>query len=282
MAVNLDKSAVDAAFSQPDSDGTFSGAFGEYLGKLAQRRPVLLFAFAPKAAGTFLRTAAIAATGGQLVRVVHAQGGRDAQPYLPVFIYYYYGGVCEAPMVVHMPMQALPGNRNFIEALGLKPIVMLRSIPDMLASLCDMLASDEDARRDSINCKIPEAFPAFDKERRADFLIDMIAPWYASYFATWLEFAAAKPETVCLLRYADMIAQPAEVLARALSHAGLEKPLDICRAAIAGTWDERGALRFNKGVAGRGREYFSPAHFARIERMLANFSALDGWHGELL
>ena len=55
MDIALDAVAVRAAFSQPDPDGVFHGAFGEYLHDLGQRRPVVMFAFAPKAAGTFLR-----------------------------------------------------------------------------------------------------------------------------------------------------------------------------------------------------------------------------------
>ena len=52
----------------------------------------MVLAFAPKAAGTYLRSAAIAAMDGQLVRTVHAQGGRDASFYLPTFLLYYAGG----------------------------------------------------------------------------------------------------------------------------------------------------------------------------------------------
>ena len=52
-----------------------------------------------RAAGTFLRTAAVAAIDGQLIRVVHAQGGRDGQPYLPLFIAYYLGGMGSRPLV---------------------------------------------------------------------------------------------------------------------------------------------------------------------------------------
>ena len=34
----------------------------------------------------------ITAIGGQLVRTVHAQGGRDASFYMPTFVMYYAGG----------------------------------------------------------------------------------------------------------------------------------------------------------------------------------------------
>jgi hypothetical protein len=282
MDATIDSTAVSAAFSQPDHDGTFRGAFADYLRDLGKRRPVLLFAFAPKAAGTFLRSAAIDAVGGQLVRVVHAQGGRDAQPYLPTFIAYYLGGMCKGPLVAHMHLQALPANRRFLEALGIRPIVMLRPIPDMLASFWDMLVASEEGRVEGLNCPIPARFLEFSPAEKADFMIEMIAPWYVGYFATWLDYARERPDDICLLTYSDFTADPAAVLQSALTHAGLARPREVCEAALAISWKDRGSLRFNKGAMGRGKDYFSPAQLARLSRMLNYHPVLDGWRGALL
>src|SRR5512142_2595369 len=72
MGAIIDGKAVTAVFTQPRIDGSFPSGLAEYLNAISLRRPVLLFAFAPKAAGTFLRSAAIDAVGGQLVRIGHA------------------------------------------------------------------------------------------------------------------------------------------------------------------------------------------------------------------
>jgi hypothetical protein len=278
----IDDQAAAAAFLQPEFDGTFRDSVAGYLRAISLRRPVLLFAFAPKAAGTFLRSAAIDAVGGTLVRAVHAQGGRDAQLYLPVFIHYYLGGVCDGPMVAHVHMQALPGNRNFLEALAIKPIIMLRPIPDMLASYCDMLSESAEARAQGLNCPIPADFADFAPARKADFLIDMVAPWYAGYFATWLDYARDKPDDVCILRYADFLADPAGVLETALEHAELPRPREACQKALDIAWRERKIHRFNKGAAGRGADYFSPAQLDRLSRMLSYHQGLDAWRGALV
>jgi Sulfotransferase domain len=282
MNKSIDAIAVSAAFSQPGYDGRFTGAFADYLRDLGKRRPVLIFAFAPKAAGTFLRTAAIAASDGQLVRIVHAQGGRDAQPYLPIFIDYYLGGVCKGPLVAHVHMQALPANRYFLEAFGIKPVIMLRSIPDMLASYWDMLSADAQARAEGLNCPIPDGFPDFDAAKKADFMIDMIAPWYIDYFATWLTYANEKPDDVCVLSYADFTDDPAEVLQTALEHVDLPRSRQACQAALDGAWKDRGTLRFNKGKGGRGKAYFSQEHLDRLARMLRYHPVLESYSGELL
>jgi hypothetical protein len=291
-----DPRAVASAFSLPQDDGTFDDEFAAYLAEVSQKKPVVLLPFAPKSAGTFLRSAVIEATGGQLVRCVHALGGRDGQLYLPVFLRYYLGGVCEGPLVSHVHMQAFPATCRLIEALSLKPAIMIRPIPDMLASLWDMLLHDPAARtagiapdagrkvqfKIDINCDIPEGFIAFADDRRADFLIDMIGPWYASYYATWLEYAQVRPEAVLVMRYRDFKADPAVALASLLDHVGLPRPPAACQAAIDAVWQERNRFRFNKGVAGRGRTYFDADHIAKLARMLSYYPVLEAYKGELL
>jgi hypothetical protein len=282
MNARFDDLAVSAAFAQPNNDGSFPDDFAAYLKRCARGKPVVLFAFPPKAAGTFLRTAALYAVDGSLVRTVHAQGGRDAQFYLPIFLSYHAGAFGPSPMVSHVHMQALKANRHFIEAFDLKPVIMLRSIPDMLRSFADMIETDPAARAEGLNFPMPDDFCAFSHARKADFLIDFLAPWYAGFYATWLEWARDAPERICLLRYAAFRANPAGELSRALTHCGLPKPDVICRAAIDRAWRERHAIRFHRGEEGRGQNYFTPEQMARIARTLSYFPALDDRRAELM
>ena len=280
--VALSNEAVQAVFAPPENDGRFDASTGAFLRDLAGKRPVVLLAFPPKAAGTFFREAVNHAIGGQLVRAVHAQGGRDAQLYLPNFVAYFNGVMPDHVFVTHVHMQALAANIHFLETLGINPIVMMRSIPDMLASYWDMLDHDPLARADGLNCLIPENFPALDDAAKADFLTDIMGPWYASFFATWLAYAARAPDRVCLLHYRDFREDPAEALDCALEHAGLARPLEVCEAAIERATAQRQAFRFNKGERGRGHGYLEAAHLARLERQLGHYPNLAPHLDELL
>lgn len=281
MSIVIDSSALNAIFAVPQSEGVYEDPTLSYLREMGARRPLLLLAFAPKAAGTFLREAAVRATGGQLVRLVHAQGGRDGTLYLPYLLSYYLPE--NAPAIVsHVHMQALPANRNFIDALGLKPVIMLRDLSDMLASYLDMLERDPIARAEGLNCQVPSTFLHMTREERLDFMIDVIAPWYASYFATWNDFADEEPETVCVLRYNDFRADPVQALWTALAHADFTVPRERCEAALNAVWEERGQFRFNQGIAGRGRRTFSPARIDRLRKLLSFYPQLRPWMPELL
>jgi hypothetical protein len=282
MLENLDEKAIYAAFAQPNNDGSFPESFRVYLRMLGARRPSVILAFPPKAAGTFLRTATIVAVNGQLIRAVHAQGGRDAQPYLPVFLSYFCGGLGEAPLVTHMHLQALPANRHFFDALDLRPIIMLRSVADMLASYRDMLDADPVARAEGLNCTIPGDYPEWPDDAKNDFLIDVLGPWYVGYYATWLAYAREMPGRVCALSYSDFLDAPAEALSALLDHADLPVPRAMCDAAIAETLSERGEYRFNRGESGRGRQYFSAQQIARLAHMLSYYPVLRERESELL
>jgi len=265
----------------PQTDGTFESKTRAYLRAAGAGRSILLLAFAPKAAGTFFREAAIRAVGGRLVRLVQAQGGRDAQLYLPYLLACLLDA--EAPATIgHVHMQALAANRHFVTALGLKPVIMLRNLADMLASFLDMLEQDEAARAEGLNCQVPRDFLARSRAERLDFMVDVIAPWYASYFATWKDFADEDPETVCVLDYCAFAADPAESLWTALAHADFVVSHAECQAALSSVWLERDRYRFHQGVAGRGRRTFTAAHLERLARLLSYYPQLKAWVPVLL
>jgi hypothetical protein len=179
-------------------------------------------------------------------------------------------------------MQAFAANRNFIEAFQIRPIIMLRNLPDMLASFWDMLEVDPVARANGLNCLIPGNFLALSHREKADFMIDVIAPWYASYFATWKQFHDDAPGLVRVLRYRDFCDYPAETLFGALEHAGFSTSVPKCEAALRQVWTKRNNYRYNKGRSGRGREYFSEDNLKRISRLLSYYLEVGPWHHELI
>jgi hypothetical protein len=281
MGAFINDDAIQAIFAQPLTDGSFETPVRDYLRSIGARRPLLLLSFAPKSAGTYFRQAAMHAIRGQLIRMCHAQGGRDGTLYLPNILACCLDDTAPAT-VTHIHMQALAANRNFIEAVGLKPIIMIRDIADMLASFLDMLEVDPVARAEGLNCQVPKDFCALDRGAKLDFMIDVIAPWYASYFATWKDFADASPATVCVLHYQEFCDAPAETLYKAICHAGFATTRFQCRQSVELAWRDKENYRYNKGVSGRGKDYFQPDHFERLQKLLAYYPQLSGWMPQLL
>lgn len=273
---------ANAAFAPPNCDGSFEPDFAGYLQELGATRPSVVLAFAPKAAGTFLRSACVTAVGGAFVRTVHAQGGRDASFYLPTFLLYYAGGFPARPLVTHVHMQALPANRHLMDTLGLKPAIMIRSIPDMLASYADMLDEDPNTPDNWLNFRLPPHYAELSAEAKGDFLIDMAGPWYVSYFTTWLEYAAEAPGRVLTLDYERFLADPTGTVEKLLAHSGLPQPRNVCQMALDAVWENRGEYRFNKGISGRGRTRFTRSQIARLDRRLNFYPNLAGLRDRLI
>jgi len=281
MAAVIDSNVVQAVFAQPDPEGVFERDYVTYLRSIGARRPVLFLAFAPKVAGTFFRQAAMEAVGGALFRTSHAQGGRDGTPYLPNLLACYLDK--DLPeIIVHIHMQAFLANRHLLSALGIRPVIMLRNLPDTLASFLDMLESDPVARAQCLNCVVPDNFVELSRAQKLDFVLDIILPWYASYFASWKSFVDEAPEQVCVLHYSDFCQNPAESVRMALVHAGFTVSGDTCVAAVERVWPNRDKLRYNKGKQGRGAGYFSASQLAEIARKLSHYPQLDAWMPDLI
>jgi hypothetical protein len=179
-------------------------------------------------------------------------------------------------------MQALPANRHFITALNLRPVIMLRAIPDMLASYADMLEPDPLSPDNWLNIRLPENYPFLTPEAKGDFLVDMMGPWYASYFATWLEYAAEEPGRVLILDYDQFRAEPARALQQVAEHSRLPRSRQQCEDALDGVWQNRGIYRYNKGISGRGGSRFTPAQIARLARQVDFYPALKGIRAVLI
>lgn len=273
MLTSIEPEAAAAVFTPLLGDGVFDPNIAKYLSELGQARSCVVLAFPPKAAGTYLRSAAISAVGGQLVRTVQAQGGRDATFYLPTFILYYTLGIPARPLVTHVHMQALAANRHFLEALDLRPVVMIRALPDMLASYLDEL-EDQPLRPDKwLNIKVPSDYLDFSPERKGDFIIEMMAPWYVSFFSTWLDYARTDAR-VLFLHYDQFRSNPVETLEKLLNHSRLPRSREQCEAAQDEVWNERANFRYNKGISGFGLARFTPAQIDRLRRLVGYYADL--------
>lgn len=281
MGLHLDSNSIIAILSQPNPDGSYPTDLGSYLADVSGRRRVVLLSFPPKCGGTFLRASAVYAVDGHLYRACYAQGGREAQFYLPVFLKYYLDDT--APnMVTHVHMQALPGNCNFIRALNLKPVTMLRSISDMLVSYHDMFLHEDGMLLENVSCKVPNSYPGLSQKEQADFLIYMMAPWYVAYYGSWIEYAASEPERVLVLNFKDLHNKPTDMLYKIMTHSGFDCDEQHCQRCVDMVWQKKDNLRYNKGVSGRGRDFFLPQHFAHLEKLLSQYPVLKPYREELL
>ncbi len=85
-----------------------------------------------------------------------------------------------------------------------------------------------------------------------------------------------------MLYYRDFCCDPGETLHKAITHSGFVTTREKCLRSLEAVWRAKESYRFNKGVSGRGRRYFSSAHFERLHRLLSYYPQLERWVPELL
>jgi hypothetical protein len=133
-----------------------------------------------------------------------------------------------------------------------------------------------------LNTAVPQNYPSLSDEAKADFMVDMMGPLYASYFATWRDYSVRAPGRVLVLNYDEFRADPVPTLVKLLAHSGLPRRPEICRAALDAVWRERSGYRFNQGVSGRGRIRLTPAQIARLARQVDYYPELAPWRNLLI
>jgi hypothetical protein len=135
---------------------------------------------------------------------------------------------------------------------------------------------------DTTQAGFPADFAQWQKPAKQEFLIDILLSWYASYFASWRDYAAQAPDNVLALRFTDLLSSPVPPMRAALKHSGIVASEKDCLNAFNEVWSYRTKLRFNEGRIGRGREYFTAAQRDHITNVISRYGNLSDWHAELL
>jgi hypothetical protein len=119
-------------------------------------------------------------------------------------------------------------------------------------------------------------------DQKADFMVDVLGPWYVGYYATWFDYVVRNPGRVCILHYGDFLRNPAGMLETLLGHVGISCTPAVCHEAIESIWRERHVHRFNHGTEGRGRRYFTDKHRDRLAQMLSYYPTTQSLRAELV
>lgn len=159
---------------------------------------------------------------------------------------------------------------RLIERFSLKPVVLVRNIFDVIASIEDHLRGEAPVISQAY---VPEDIRDWDEERVRHFIVDMIVPWYLNFFASWSEF-----DDKLLVTYEDINADVIGVVGRMSDHYRLNLAEGDIRAAVARANGPGADTRRNRAVVGRGNSlpesvrgkivtlsrYYEGIDFARI------------------
>lgn len=226
----------------------------------------LFIACVPKSASSFLKTLLINLTGYRDMFSVYAAGQSEHELYLPTIREF-----AHLDTVTQQHCRASDANVHLMQAFGIRPIVLVRNIFDSVMSLLDFY-NNQGA---FFNSYFRGDFQSLDETTKVDLLIDNVIPWYFQFVASWDLVERQQRLEIKWLRYEDLTTDKTTVLRDVLEFYGLGAPEKAVEAKVREAELEARSIRFNKGVAGRGKTGLNDIQKERIRRLSSYYPTTD-------
>ncbi len=226
--------------------------------------PRAFIAAMPRSASTYLSNLVVGSTGWPRAALRFSLDGHDQDVDLPTIRRF-----ATRSTVTQQHCRATESNLHLLQAFGVRPIVLVRDVPDALLSNAEF--RDRGGFAGAERDPWPEIDPAF----RLDVTVDELGPWYLSFYAGWTR--ADRESRLPLLRVSwdEVSSDPTKTLERI--HTFLELPSDHNELAAVvrrvDTQPERN--RLVSAVSGRGGRALTPQQLERLAAMARAYPDID-------
>lgn len=229
----------------------------------------LVLAAMPKSGSTFLSHTLCALTGYRHYYLACAYDNIEQEIYLPRVIDGFGCG-----RVVQQHFKANGPNLEVLNRFDITPVVVVRNIFDLAASIRDHLVTE---RLDNLPAVYPPGdFLTFSPSRQLDFVIDMVIPWYITYYVSWCQAEKQKQIEFLWVVYEELVADWGTGIRRILDFFGMQKPdVAIARAIETTRAEPKERTRLNVGVPGRAHALLSDSQRERIVRLTQYYPHVD-------
>lgn len=225
----------------------------------------IFIACVPKTASTFLKNVLVSLTGYRDVFMVYAAGQSEHEIYLPTL-----RETARLDTVTQQHCRASDANVQLMQAFQIRPVVLVRDICDCVMSLLDFYDGGA-----YFNTYFRADFQSLDRETKIDLLIDNVIPWYLQFVSSWDLVEKQKRLDLMWLTYEEFIGDKPAAVKKVLEFYGLgARPRDVVQQ-LGEIESEQLSIRFNKGVAGRGRSGLNDRQKARVRRLTKYYPSTD-------
>jgi hypothetical protein len=153
---------------------------------------------------------------------------------------------------------------KYMKEFNLKPVVLIRNIYDVVASLIDHHKSESVVYPMAF---VPQDIVNWDENRAAKFVASMVMPWYFNFFVSWHN-CSDKVQ----VSYEDLITDPARVVQIICE----EWKINVSEQDVVGAVECADSMhtRKNVGIAGRGNKLPEECR-NHIKEMATFYSGID-------
>jgi hypothetical protein len=234
-------------------------------------KPLIVVAAAPKAGSTFLVNTLIRITGLRGFRLCAAYSTNEHDLYLPALcLMSRYGCVSQ------LHMKGTYHNAALMRTFGIRPIILVRRIEDIVVSLQHDLR--EKCERPSLGTgRSGYSFIWHDRstkelsdERLLDMIIDLAVPWFVNFYVSWYRLCEQGAVDGLWVAYEELFGDKEKTVRRVLDFLGLRYAPDIDRAILS-----RKYRTFRDGRVGQGALALTAAQQRRLRERFSYYPDVD-------
>src|SRR6516164_9604382 len=233
-------------------------------------KPMIVVAAAPKAGSTFLVNTLMRITGLRGFRLCAAYSTNEHDLYLPALcLMNRYGCVSQ------LHMKGTFHNAALLRSFGIKPIILVRRIEDIVVSLQHDLR--EKSERPSLGTGRSgysflwqdESTKALSDERLLNMVIDLAVPWFVNFYVSWHRLCEQGAVDALWVTYEELFADKEKTLRQVLAFLG------IGAGQIDSAILERKYRTFRDGRVGQGASTLTNAQRERLRRHFSYYPGVN-------
>jgi hypothetical protein len=160
--------------------------------------------------------------------------------------------------------------RDFVRKFRVRVVLQGRNLWDCIVSLRDHFLRESVA---TPVCYVDDSFRGLAPERQLDWVIDLAAPWYFNFYASWYAGRSAGEVDFLWIDYESLCRDVPGQLRRIADYLGVDRSDAEIESAIARSAGK--PTRFNVGRTGRGQESLTADQKARIARLRSYYPHID-------
>nr|WP_203293154.1 hypothetical protein [Luteirhabdus pelagi] len=171
----------------------------------------------------------------------------------------------------HHTLATNPNIELFVK-YQIKPIILIRNIPDVIISLRDHIAKTLIWP----HFFVPKDFGEWENAKQYDFLIDLATPWYIFFYVSWTKAIQDKILVAKMINYNDFNTNSPQVIKETLEFYGFNFNLSSIEQSINNIKKmPRNLNRINKGEINRGQNLLSNLQIEKIKAYTKHYHDID-------
>ena len=234
-------------------------------------KQLIVVAAAPRSGSTFLVNTLMQLTGLRGFRLCAAYSTNEHDLYLPALCLMNSSGC-----VSQLHMKGTFHNAALMRTFGIRPIILVRRIEDIVVSLQHDMRKKGRRRtagtgRDGYSFVWQDhSIDSLSDERLADMIIDLALPWFVNFYVSWHRLCEQGAVDALWLTYEQMSADKEGTLRQVMGFLGFR---DI--GAIEPELLSRKYGTFRDGRVGQGASTLTATQRDRIRALFAYYPGVD-------